>query len=241
MAWADTTRKAEAQAGGVATVTVSLAGTVAGNHVMAGCSAYGLPGMDPIAVSDGGNTWTDHATAELGVQAASLSSSKLGTGGTRSIVFDPLGANNHDFSAYAHEFSGGADPAVSGTPIEATGTTETTSDTGAFTPTNADALYVAVEGNTSSGTITENVAPGDTNWTFSNDHESGTAAEPGSMVFFILSGAAVSRRSAWTIPSGANWAAVIAGFKPAAAGAALIAQMRSVRRPVFDRVFGRVN
>jgi hypothetical protein len=121
-------------------------------------------------------------------------------------------------SVYAHEFSGPHDTPASGTPVTATGVTaQTLADTGAFTPADADALYVAIDGHSASGTVTENVAPGDTDWTLSNDHESGVAAEPGSMVFFIRSGSAVARRSAWTIPSSTFWAAILAGFKPAVA------------------------
>lgn len=215
----DTTRKAENAAGSAGSVTVTLNSTVAGNLVVVGCSIYNAnaTAAPSLGITDGGNTYSQvfKATASSGSerQLATLWYSILGTGGNRSIVIDANDGELYDWWCAAHEFAG-AD-AVSGTAVTNTGTTQTTSDTTAFTPADADTLYVAVDGHSASGTVTENVSPGDTDWTLSNENESGSSAEPGSMVWFILSGAAVARRAAWTIPSGTFWAAGIGAFKPA--------------------------
>lgn len=224
MAWADTTRKAEAQGGGLGSLAVTINNTVAGNMVVVGCSVYGNGTGDPnSAGSDGANTWSQVFSRVQASgserQEAALLSSVLGTGGNRTITVDP-GSGTYDYSLFAHEFSGTHATPASGTPVTNSGGSGTSADTTAFTPADPDTLYIAVLGNSASGTITENVSPGDTNWTLSNDHESGSAAEPGSMVFYILSGSAASRRAAWTIPTGTFWAAGIGAFKPAASSAA---------------------
>lgn len=216
----DTTRKAENTAGGAGSVTVTLNSTVAGNLVVVGCSLYNSNSSiaPSLGITDGGNTYTQVFKASRSVsferQVATLWYSVLGTGGNRTIVIDANDAENYDWWCNAHEFAGADATPVSGTAVTNSGTSETTSDTTAFTPADADALYVAVDGHSASGTVTENVSPGDTDWTLSNENESGASAEPGSMVFFIRSGGAVARRSAWTIPSGTFWAAGIGAFKP---------------------------
>lgn len=217
MAYSDTTRKAEATGGGVGSLAVTLNSTVAGNLVVVGVSSYNNASSAPSAAgSDGGNTWSQAFTRTTSNgterQEGALVYSVLGTGGNRTITIDP-GASTYDMWIAAHEFSGPHATPLSGTPVTNGATASTTADTTSFTPADADCLYVAVEGHAASGTIAENNATGDTNWTLSNENESGSAAEPGSMVFFIRSGTAVARRAAWTIPS-TYYAAGIAGFKP---------------------------
>lgn len=229
MPFTDTGRKAEITGGGVASLAITLNNTVAGNLVVVGVSSYNSSSNTASSTAnDGANTWTQlfSRVQSSGVerQEAALIYSVLGTGGNRTITVDP-GTVSYDMSIYAHEFSGTHATPASGTPVTNAGTTQTTADTTAFTPADPDCLYVAMLGNSATGTITENVSPGDNNWTLSNDHESGSAAEPGSMVFYISSGAAASRRAAWTIPSGTFWAAGIAAFKPAASAASLLASI----------------
>lgn len=220
MSYVDTGRKAEASGGSIQSLNITLNSTVAGSLVVVGSSVYQNLSITPNSiVTDGGNTWTQSfsrvQTSGTERQEAALSYSVLTTGGNRTINIDPnVSTDSFDIAGFAHEFSGPAATPASGTSVTNVGTTQTTSDTTSFTPADADCLFVAVDGNSASGTITENVAPGDTNWTLSNKLESGASGEPGSMVFFIQSGGPTARRAAWTIPTGTFWAAGIAGFKP---------------------------
>ena len=229
MAWTDTTRKAEAQGGGVTSLNVTLNSTVAGNLVVAGHSSFEGAGNFAAATtySDGGNTWTESFRTAIsgGKQISGLGYSVLTTGGNRTINFDP-GTSSYDMSVYVHEFSGPHATPASGTPVTSTGNS-TTASTGAMTPADNDVLLIAVDGHATSGTVTENA--GSEGFTLSNDHESGTSAEPGSMVFKILSGAPGTPSHSWTIPSGL-WAAGIAAFKPAAeAGSFIFQKSRSMQ------------
>lgn len=232
MAWAAVGRKIEGTVGGAGAINITLNSTVAGNFVAVGTSCYNAAGgaMEPV-VTDGGNTWTKsftkQGTGSSNIQAASLSYSILGTGGNRTINSDP-GASTYDMWANAEEFSDPNATPASGTPAtgSSTGTAGTTSDTSAMTPADNDVLVIAVEGHTAGGTVTENSSPGDTGFTLSNDHESGSSAEPGSMVYKIISGSPGTPRAAWTIPS-SHWACGIAAFKPSAAGGTAV--------PVFYR------
>jgi hypothetical protein len=215
----DTGRKNEANATGVGSLNVTLNSTVAGNLLAMGVSAFNNASVVPNSVvTDAGNTWSQSFTRSTSSGTfrleSSVSASVLSAGGNRTITVDP-GTSTYDMWINVQEFIGPAATPLSGTPVTNVGTVETTADTTAFTPADAGCLFVAVEGHISDGTITENVAPGDTNWIFSNDQETGAAASPGAMVFYIQTGGPTARRAAWTIPSGAIWTAGVAGFKPA--------------------------
>lgn len=218
MPFVDSTRKAEVSGGSVVSVDLTLNSTVAGNLVVVGTTATrsGGPASDPT-VTDGGNAWTKETSQWVDPKGIGVSWSILTTGGNRTINCSPNGVNSYDITAYAHEFAGPHASPKSGTNVLADGNS-TTADTGAMTPADDDSLVVALESNVSSGTVTENVSPGDTDWTLSNESESATNASVSSMVFIILSGAPVSRRAAWTVPSSV-WVTFIMAFKPVATAA----------------------
>jgi hypothetical protein len=220
MPFADTTRKNVAEGTGVGSLNVTLNSTVSGNLVVAGSAVYNGSSSAPnSAITDGsGNSYTQSFTrsASSGTDRleTGLSYSVLTTGGNLTITCDP-GASTYDMTVFVHEFSGPHATPTSGTPVTNAGTTETTADTTAFTPADADALYIAVLTGWTWAAITENVAPGSTDWNLSNENES-SPGNAGSMVWFIRSGAAASRRAAWTVTSGFLWTAGIAGFKKSA-------------------------
>jgi hypothetical protein len=197
--YTDTGRKNTAIGGGVGSVNVTLNSTVAGNLVVVGASTFNGSSIDPNSiVTDGVNAWTQTfsrvASSGANRQEAALSFSVLTTGGNLTITVDP-GTAIYDMWVDAHEFSGPHATPSSGTPVTNEGTTETTSDTTAFTPADSSCLFVAVDGNSASGTITENVAPGNTDWTLSNENESGAGAEPGERrVLHSVRGAFVAPR-----------------------------------------------
>ena len=223
MAITDTTRKAENIGSGVPSINVTINSTVAGNLLVAFGSTYrNGTGTPATTCGDGGNTWStlksQVRTNGAEKQEAHIQYSSIASGGNRTVTYSPNAGGNCDMWGSVHEFSGhDSGSPVSGTPVGNSGTSETTADTTGFTPADADCLYVACEGNSATGAVTENASPGDTDWTFDNDHESGATGEPGGSVFFIRSGSAVSRRAAWTITSGTFWAAVIGAFKPSTA------------------------
>lgn len=231
MGWADTGRKNSNIAGGAATLTVTLNSTVVGNFLVAGCSAYNaLADFTSVGVTDdtggdGGNTWNpdkfQQVIASSDRQVASIHSAIITLGGNRSVIFDPVGPANCDFFGVVHEFSGQhATPADGATPTGATGITSDTADTGSLTPQNDNALVVAMEGHGASGTITPNQAPGNTDFIQSAENESGSGAEPGSMMYKIISGAPVAQRHIWTLGGVTYWATVMVPYKPAVVGPA---------------------
>lgn len=225
MAYVSTGRKNYNWGGGVAACTVTLNSTVAGNLLVVGMSSYASDGSaQDIVVTDnvGGNTWTksyvNQGTGASNVQASGLAYCVLTTGGNTTITVDPGSfASGYDMSVYVEEFTGPHASPVSGTPAvnASTGTSVTTASTGTMTPADNDVLVVAVMGYAATGATTENQSPGDTGFTLSNEHENGSSAEPGSMVWKIISGAPGTPRAGWTIPS-THFAAGIAAFKPAA-------------------------
>jgi len=220
MVWAATARKAEAQGGGVSSLNVSLNSTVAGNQILAGASVYNDNGPTAVAVSDGANgSYASSFVIRNGVQTAALRYVASNAGGNLTLTFTPSGGSDssYDYSVYVHEFSGGDTAALaSGTPATNTGS-GTTASTGSMSPAHNDVLLIAVDGHPASGTVSENA--GSEGFTLSNDHESGSAAEPGSMVYKIISGAPGTPSHSWTVPS-STWAAGIAAFKAADGGAA---------------------
>jgi len=201
---------------GGAGFSVILTGTTAGNMVVVGCMAARGGGPQPtMTVTDGGNTWTNEGVAYLDPQCASISWSILGTGGSRTILVTGNGTNSYEIVIFAHEFSGPHASPSSGTAVTATGTTAAM-DSGSITPSDANALIVVVGGPNSSGAITENQSPGDTDWILSNESELG-GGDMGSMVYHIQTGGPTARRAVWSNTSSA-WAVLGKAFKPSAAG-----------------------
>ncbi len=160
-------------------------------------------------VGGGGDASTNTATS-VDSEIALFS----GTGGNRTITSDP-GTGSYDMSIYVHEFAGTHATPASGTPSTNSGS-GTTSSTTNMTPADNDVLLLACDGHTASGTTTEN--QGSQGFTLSNEHESGSSAEPGSFVFKILSGAPGTPNHSWTVPSSTRTAG-IAAYKPAVGAA----------------------
>lgn len=232
MAITDSTRKSENQGTG-GSITVTLNSTVVGNTLVFGASIYNSnsDNMTTSTLSDTANTFaalSRHVTsAGVERQGSQIWSCPITTGGNRTLTFDP-GTSNYDFSVYVHEFTGVHATPSSGTPVNNQGGAGTTADSTAFTPGEANCLIVSLLGNSATGTITENVNTGggaDTDWTLSNDHESGSSAEPGSMVFFIQSGGPTARRAKWTIPTGTFWAVTTVGLKSSGGLSATVNQV----------------
>jgi hypothetical protein len=87
-----------------------------------------------------------------------------------------------------------------------------------MTPADNDPLVIGATVAEASTTWTENVAPGETDWTLSNDEESAATGAPSSFVYKIVSGAPGTPRSAWTLGTSRVWATNIIAFKPSAGG-----------------------
>ena len=221
MAYTDTGHHAVNQGndGGVS-VQVTLTGTTAGNLVVVGAASNRGGGPTPtlLVTDDKSNSYTNEGVSYADPEGASISWSKITTGGTLVISVSGNGANSYDLFVAAREFAGPNASPSSGSPTGSTGTSAT-ADTTAVTPADNDVLVCAVCGSENSGGIAENTAPGDSGWTLSDENETsvGTA---GSFVFKIITGAAGTPRSAWSIHDGvsSNWAARIKAFKPAASG-----------------------
>lgn len=220
MAWADTTRKAEGGGGGVSSVNVTLNSTIAGNFIAAGSDHWTGSVVAPtLSDNVNGSYTTSFSAIEGGEIGASLNYFANNGGGNLTITFNYT--QTQDVGCYVHEFSGGATSnANSGTAATATSTANTAASTGAMTPADSGCLLIGVMGVDANGSQNQNQTgslPGSgTTWTLSNDR---TTAEPGSMVFLILPGAATTCMHVWSNPS-AIWAAGVAAFKPGAAAAA---------------------
>jgi hypothetical protein len=198
-------------------VNLVLAGTTAGNLVVVCAIAARGGGPQPtVTVTDGGNTWNNLGVAYSDPQGASISWSTLSTGGSRTINVSGNGSNTYEIVIFAHEFSGQHATPTSGSVATNTGTSAAM-DTGTVTPADADALVVGCGGPVSSGALTENQSPGDTNWTLSNEDES-AGGTMGSFVYHIQTGGPTARRAVWSNTS-SIWAAIGAAFKPAVAAA----------------------
>ena len=233
MAWSYGGLQNSNNGSGSGSLTVALNGTTAGRFIAVGASVFNNTGtITGVAVSDGTNgayTQSFFVTRQSGTtrQATSLHYFPNNAGGDLTITVDPsdAGTDSYDFTIFAAEFAGGdtTSPA-SGTPVTNSATTGTTASTGTTSPADNDVLVIAVDGNDTSGTITENA--GGEGFTLIAEHESGVSAEPGSWVYRIISGSPGTPSHSWTVPSGV-WAVGIAAFKPAAGAAA------SVRGPLL--------
>ena len=215
MAYTDTTRKVTGSSAAAVSLDIVLNNTVAGNLVVVVCVANraGGPASAPT-ITDGGNTWTKETSQWVDPTGVGISWSVLTTGGNRTINCSPNGVNTYAIAAFAHEFSGQHATPKSGTNVLSSGSS-TTADTTAMTPADNDPLVVAAAGSVDGDTtFTENVGPGDTGWTLSNEQQTGASGATGSMVFKIISGAPGTPRAAWTLSPTRAWVTFIMAFKP---------------------------
>lgn len=219
MAWAYTGRSATQTGSGGGSLNVTLASTVAGNQIFVGGSYFGFTTVPTAcAVSDSTNgAYTQSFFNNNSFQGASLHYFANNAGGSLTITVNPTATDDRfDFWIVAAEFSGGDTSSLaSGTPSSSNGLS-TTASTGSTTAADSDALLVAMLGTQTAGTITENAAS--EGFTLLAENESGASAEPGSLVYKIVSGAPSAASHSWTVASG-SWAAGIAGYKPGSAAA----------------------
>lgn len=215
----DTGNKVEAigNDSGGAGFTFSFTSTTAGNSIVVTWTASRASTTPNCQISDtSGNTYTTPVSQYLSPIAVCASVGYLTTGGTLSITVKGNGTNSWPIYVAAHEFTGVVSTSpVSGTPIGASASASSTVDTGSFTPSDSNTLYIAYMGDNNSGTITPNQAPGNTDWTESNQHSS-AGGQDGSLVYYINSGSAVARRSVWSKAVSTTWSTLIFAVKEAA-------------------------
>ena len=207
-------------AGAAVTVVDTLLSTVAGELVIVwNATVRGTNVPDNLITDDKGNTWSQLGFKFQDPVSVSISWAIIASGkdGNLAITLRGNGTNSYDMGFRAERWTGGpASSPVSGTAVTAGAATGTQADTGAFTPADANALYVSMCCFSSGSNITHNQAPGDTNWTDPGQLNSALLAGP---LYYILSGAAVARRAASSTDGSSNpWATMLGAFKPAAAG-----------------------
>ena len=233
-AWAFTGVSNSTTGSGAGSFTLACNGTAAGSLIAVGASIFNsITGITGVTVSDATNgAYTQSFRAVLITsveQDATLHYFPNNAGGNLTITVNPAAPTDlYDVFIVCAEFSGGDTTApASGTPATNTGSS-TTASTGSTTPADNDVLVLAMEGHTASGTITENA--GGEGFTLIAENESGVLAEPGSMVYKIISGSPSAQSESWTVPLTSDWAAGIAAYKPAAAapGAAVSPPQRSL-------------
>lgn len=210
--WATTTEASLVQnssvtcGGSVANRQVTLNGTTAGNLIVV-AGTYFAAGTT-ITVSDSING----AYTQVFVQAAasdnhrtSLSYKANIAGGTVTITYTPPAAA--DTCIVAAEFNGIATVTPLNTSNSGNGT-GTTANSSSITTTQATTTLIAVEGQGTSGAITQNA--GSEGFTLIGENESGASAEPISLVYRVVSSTGTYSQT-WTVPND-DWAAGIAAF-----------------------------
>ena len=202
-------QSAELTAAGSPTYTITLLLVTAGNF-LAFCSSE-FNSNTTASVSDGTAYTQSFAVSDGGSpgQRTFLDYLENVGAGTHDAVWTP-GAGTPDFGGLFMEVSGIAtSSSATGTPATNSATSGTTSSTGTTTPAQA-AFIIAVDGHGGTGTCTENA--GAEGFTLVDEHESGSGAEPYSVVVKPTISSGVSH--SWTIPNDI-WAAGIAAFKEA--------------------------
>lgn len=192
--------------GSVANRQVTLTGTTAGNLIVV-AGTYFAAGTT-ITVSDSVNgTYT-----QVFVQAAASDSHRTSlsykaniAGGTVTITYTPPSAA--DTCIIAAEFNGIATVSPLNTSNSTNGT-GTTANSSSITTTQATTTLIAVEGQGTSGSITQNA--GSQGFTLIGENESGASAEPISFVYRVVTSTG-SYNHTWTVPND-DWAAGIGAF-----------------------------
>jgi hypothetical protein len=234
MAWIDTGTKRIFTAGNGVSITDVAGITVSvGDFVLFGVNALGAGKPQPTLVASDSlsNTW-DNSTCAVSYDggtngvASTFRWTTVAFPGTMTVTISGNGSNSYDLGGFLHVFQNPNATPVSGTAVSANdgGVASTPMDSTAFTAADSDALYASVATCASSRTITQNNAAGDTDWTLSNEQQSASFVA-GSMVYKIQTGAATSRRSAWTLDSAALWATTILAFKPAVSAGVTVTKL----------------
>lgn len=227
MAFGDTGRKQKFSVGSVVSSSGLVhTGSVAGNLLtVVSCTVRaGTNASDPTITDSGGNTWTKEATNWITGTGIAVGISwtivAAGKDGDLTITCSPNGVNTFTFTYYSHEFTGPHASPKSGSNVTNTGT-GTSVDTTAQTPADNDPLCIAAFCASGSSTIPDTgSAPGDTDWTLSNESETGVNAAESSFFYKIESGAPGTPRAVWDpLGTSRTWCTLIMAFKPSGVSA----------------------
>ena len=198
-----------------ATTGKNASGTVIGTAGNLWVALASKKGASQVPTPSGGGTWTvDASVTETAavIVTVSMSSAPNITGGSQTVTIST--GTSGAMVTMVHEYTN----AVTASPVDTTPTTLTNSNnapaTNSLSNTQADAVFVAVVGMTTSNAADTLTGSG-SGWTFnpnSTDESNGSSFVAAASGYKVVS-SLTTESSSWSAAVGSGWATIIGSYR----------------------------